>query len=215
MAHRKGNLMMTKLDLKKTLKDLYNPSAKAVSEVIVPPMNFIMVDGTGDPNNEVEFQPRAEVLYALSYTLKFASKQQLGIDYGVMSLEGLWWVDGLYPVDPTSSDRSTWKWTLMIMQPDHITPEFYEAAVDSVRRKKNPLLLPNCRFESCDEGRAAQVMHIGPYSAEKPNIDRVHAYIAEHGGKPSGKHHEIYLGDPRKSAPEKLKTILRQPFQSA
>jgi hypothetical protein len=213
VAYRKGKLMITKLDLKKTLKDLYNPSAKMVSEVLVPPMNFIMVNGTGDPNNMTEFQPRAEVLYALSYALKFASKQQLGIDYGVMPLEGLWWVDGLLPVDPTSSDRTMWKWTLMIMQPDHITTEFYEAAVDSVRRKKNPELLSNCRFESHDEGCAAHIMHIGPYSAEKPNIDRVHAHIAEHGGQPSGKHHEIYLGDPRKSAPEKLKTVIRQPFK--
>ncbi len=205
---------MTKLDLKKTFKDLYNPSAKAVSEVVVPPMNYIMVDGTGDPNNMAEFQPRAEVLYGLSYTLKFASKQQLGQDYGVMPLEGLWWVEDLKPVDPTIGDRSDWKWTLMIMQPEHITNEFYEAAVESVLHKKNPVLLPSCRFERCEEGRAAQVLHIGPYSAEKPNIDRVHAYIVEHGGVPSGKHHEIYIGDPSKSAPEKLKTILRQPFKS-
>jgi hypothetical protein len=176
-------------------------------------MNYIMVDGAGDPNNMMEFQPRAEVLYALSYTLKFASKEQLGQDYGVMPLEGLWWVEGLKPVDPTSSDRSTWQWTLMLMQPEHITPELYEAAVERVRRKKNPALLPKCRFERYDEGRAAQVMHIGPYSAEKPTIDRVHAYIAERGGKPTGKHHEIYVGDPSKSAPEKLKTIIRQPFK--
>lgn len=204
---------MTKLDLKKTLKDLYNPSTKSVSEVVVPPMNYIMIDGTGDPNNEAEFQPRAEVLYALSYTLKFASKKQLDVDYSVMPTEGLWWVDGMYPVDPTSSDRSTWKWTLMLMQPEHITHDFYAEAVETVRRKKNPELLSYARFECYDEGRAAQIMHIGPYSAEKPNIDRVHAYIAEHGGQPSGKHHEIYLGDPRKSAPDKLKTVLRQPFK--
>ena len=204
--------IMTKLDLKKTFKELYNPSTKIVSEVVVPPMNFIMVDGMGDPNNEEEFQPRAEVLYALSYTLKFASKQQLGVDYGVMPLEGLWWVEGMLPVDPTTSDRSTWRWTLMLMQPEHITRELYETAVESVRRKKNPAQLSKCRFERYDEGRAAQIMHIGPYSAEKPNIDRIHAYIAEHNGQPSGKHHEIYLGDPRKSAPDKLKTVIRQPF---
>jgi len=204
---------MTKLDLKKTFKDLYNPSAKTVSEVVVPPMNYIMIDGTGDPNNEAEFQPRAEVLYALSYTLKFASKQQLGVDYGVMPLEGLWWVDGLLPVDPTSSDRSTWKWTLMLMQPEHITRERFDSALENVRRKKNPALLSNSRFECYDEGRAAQIMHIGPYSAEKPNIDRVHAYIAEKGGQPTAKHHEIYLGDPRKAASDKLKTVIRQPFK--
>ncbi|MBI1276614.1 MAG: hypothetical protein GC179_00660 [Anaerolineaceae bacterium] len=203
---------MIKLDLKKTYKDLYNPPSKTVSEVVVPPMNYIMVDGIGDPNNQAEFQPRVEVLYALSYTLKFASKEQLGIDYGVMPTEGLWWVEGLKPVDPTVSDRSDWKWTLMIMQPEQITREFYDSAVEVVRRKKNPELLPNCRFEMLDEGRAAQIMHIGPYSAEMPNIERVHAYIAKRGGVPTGKHHEIYVGDPRKSAPEKLKTVLRQPF---
>ena len=203
---------MTKIDLKKTLKDLYNPSAKAVSEVLVPPMNYIVVDGAGDPNNMDEFQPRAEVLYALSYTLKFASKKLLGQDYGVMPIEGLWWVDGLKPVDPTVGDRSNWKWTLMIMQPEQITSDLYESAVEDVRRKKKLALLADCRFEHYEEGRAAQIMHIGPYSTEKPTIDRVHAYIAEQGGVPISKHHEIYVGDPRKSAPDKLKTIIRQPL---
>jgi len=203
---------MIKLDLKKTFKDLYNPSTKTVSEVLVPPMKFIMVDGTGDPNNQVEFQPRAEVLYGLSYTLKFMSKQQLEKDYSVMPLEGLWWIDGGIPVG-LDGDRSRWKWTLMIMQPEHITHELYEAAVESLQRKKDPELLPKVRFECYDEGRAAQIMHIGPYSAEKPNIDRVHAYIAERGGQLYSKHHEIYLGDPRKSTPEKLKTVIRQPFK--
>ncbi len=204
---------MTKIDLKKTFKDLYNPSAKAVSEVVVPAMNYIMVDGTGDPNNMSEFQPRVEVLYALSYSLKFASKRQLGQDYTVMPTEGLWWVDGFKPVDPTVGDRSNWKWTLMVMQPDHITPEMYDSAVEDVRRKKNLALVVACRFENYDEGRAAQIMHIGPYNTEKPNIDRVHSYIAEQGGQPTSKHHEIYVGDPRKSAPEKLKTVIRQPFK--
>ncbi len=204
---------MTKLDFKKTLKELYNPTAKSVSEVVVPPMNFIMLDGNGDPNDEAEFRPRVEVLYALSYTLKFASKQQLGVDYGVMPLEGLWWVDGNLPVDPTTSDRRTWKWTLMIMQPDHITRALYDAAVEKVRTKNNSALLPNCRFEHYDEGRSAQIMHIGPYSAEMPNIQRIHAYIAGKGAYPTAKHHEIYLGDPRKAAPDKLKTVLRQPFK--
>lgn len=202
---------MIKLDLKKTFKELYNPSTKTVSEVVVPPMNFIMVDGTGDPNNQAEFQPRAEVLYGLSYTLKFASKQQLEKDYSVMPLEGLWWIDGGIPVG-LDGDRDDWKWTLMIMQPEHITYALYEMAVETLRRKKDPTLLPKVRWQCYEEGRAAQIMHIGPYSAEKPNIDRVHAYIAEHHGQPTGKHHEIYVSDPRKAAPEKLKTVIRQPY---
>lgn len=203
---------MTKLDWKKDLKHLYNPSAKRVSEVVVPPMNFIMIDGYGDPNNAQVFQARTNVLYGLAYTLKFASKQQLGLDYAVMPLEGLWWVEGMGAVDPTTSDRSGWLWTLMIMQPEHITAGFVEAGAETLRRKKNPALLSQYRFERYDEGRAAQVMHLGPYSAEKPTIDRVHAYIAAQGCHPSKKHHEIYLGDPRKTAPQNLKTVIRQPM---
>ncbi|MCA0454170.1 MAG: GyrI-like domain-containing protein [Chloroflexi bacterium] len=203
---------MTKIDFKKTLKDLYSPSTKTVAEVVVPPMNYLMVDGYGDPNDMNSFQPRVEVLYALSYNLKFASKKQLGQDYVVMPVEGLWWVEGNLPIDPTTSDRSTWLWTLMVMQPDFITQAMVEAAVKDVREKKNPALLDNCRFERYDEGRAAQTLHLGPYSAEKPTIDRVHAYIDAQGGKPTLKHHEIYLSDARKTAPEHLRTIIRQPF---
>ncbi len=203
---------MTKIDFKKTLKDLYSPSAKAVVEVVVPAMNYIMVDGTGDPNDQTMFQPRVEALYSLSYNLKFAGKGQLGQDYTVMPVEGLWWVEGNLPVDPTTSDRNTWKWTLMVMQPDFITQAMFDAAVEAVRAKKNPTLLDDCRFERYDEGRSAQTLHIGPYSAEKPTIDCVHAYIQKQGGKPTLKHHEIYLSDARKAAPEKMRTVIRQPF---
>lgn len=202
---------MTKIDFKKSLKDLYSPPAKAVVEVVVPALNYIMVDGTGDPNEQTMFQPRVEALYGLSYHLKFASKK-LGQDYTVMPIEGLWWVEGNLPVDPTTSDRRTWKWTLMVMQPDFITGAMYEAAVEAVREKKQPALLDDCRFERYEEGRAAQTLHVGPYSAEKPTIDRVHAYIEVQGGRPTLKHHEIYLSDARKTAPEKMRTVIRQPF---
>jgi hypothetical protein len=205
---------MTKLDLKKDLKHLYNPTHKQVSEVVVPPLWYIMIDGVGDPNNSPPFEAATETLYGLSYTLKFASKKELGIDYGVMPLEGLWWTADHYgPVDLSpNADRSGWRWTLMIMQPDHIKPPLFDAAVEALRKKKNPANLDAARYECYDEGLSAQIMHIGPYSAELPTVERLHAYIAEHGCHERAKHHEIYLGDPRKSAPEKLKTVLRQPM---
>ena len=203
-----------KLDLKKDLKHLYNPSAKVVSIVDVPPMNFLMIDGQGDPNTAEAYQQALEVLYGLAYTLKFASKREAGIDYPVMPLEGLWWMEDMgqaYGDLDFTADKSLWLWTMMIMQPDHIKAAMVEDATDSLRRKKNPAALDRLRFEVFHEGVSAQVMHIGPYSAEKPTIDRVHAHIAESGAAPRGRHHEIYLGDPRRAAPEKLKTVLRHP----
>ncbi len=208
---------MKKLDLKKTLKHLYTPSAKEVRVVEVPPMNFIMVDGEGDPNTTAAFQQITEVLYGLAYTLKFASKK-MGIDYPVMALEGLWWMDNMgdkYGDVDFTADKSLWKYTLMIMQPDHITQMLFNEARDELRRKKNPVMLDQVRYERFDEGLCVQIMHIGPYSAEKPTIDRLHAYIADNGYQPGGKHHEIYVGDPRRSAPEKLRTVIRQPMAQA
>lgn len=202
---------MTKLDLKKDLKHLYNPPSKQVVEVVVPPMQFIQIDGAGDPNDSPTFQAATETLYGLSYSLKFTSKKTLGIDYGVMPLEGLWWLDeGIFDLD---IDRSHWRWTLMIMQPDHITPELFAGAVRALREKKNPANLDAARFVRFDEGLAAQVMHIGPYSTEMPTVERVHQFIEAAGYRPRGKHHEIYLSDPNRAAPDKMKTVLRQPMQ--
>lgn len=203
---------MEKRDFRKEFKQLYNPSAKQVSAVVIPPMNFLMVDGAGDPNNSQSFAEATEALYSLSYTLKFASKAA-GVDYSVMPLEGLWWVEGNN--FDLLSDRSLWRWTLMIMQPDPITPKMFTAAAAEVRRKKNPPALDRVRFEVYDEGLVAQLMHIGPYSAEMPNVERVHNYIIEQGSALVGRHHEIYLGDPNRTAPENLKTILRQPMRPA
>ena len=206
---------MPKLDLKKDLKHLYNPTHKQVSEVTVPPLQYVMIDGAGNPDHSPTFEAAMETLYGLSYTLKFASKNELGIDYGVMTLEGLWWVDGHYGAVDLSpdADRSGWRWTAMIMQPDHIQSTMFDAAVAALRKKKNPANLEAARFERYDEGLSAQIMHIGPYSAEQPTVERLHAYIADQGYQPRAKHHEIYLGDPRKTAPEKLKTVLRQPME--
>jgi hypothetical protein len=204
---------MTKLDLKKDLKHLYNPTHKQVTEVMVPPMQYLMIDGAGNPDHSPTFDAATETLYGLAYTIKFASKSELNIEYSIMTLEGLWWTAENTPVDLSpDADRSGWRWTLLFMQPDHITPELFQASVEALRKKKNPANLDAVRLEKYDEGLAAQVMHIGPYSAELPTVERLHGYIQERGCTPRMKHHEIYIGDPRKSAPEKLKTVLRQPM---
>lgn len=202
---------MTKLDLKKDLASLYNPSAKQASIVEVPPMNFLMIDGEGDPNTAVAYQTAVSALYTMSYTLKFMVKKgPLGIDYAVMALEGLWWVDDLSQF--SYDDRRHWRWTMMIRQPDMITPDMVAATRQEVIKKKG-LDLSGLRFETFAEGRAAQIMHIGPYSAEPPTIERLHEFVTASGYRLRGKHHEIYLGDPNRTAPEKLKTILRHPIE--
>ena len=202
---------MAKIDYKKELKHLYQPSAKEVEIVEVPQMNFLMIDGEGDPNTSQAFQDAVGALYSLAYTLKFMIKKgAVGIDYGVMPLEGLWWVDDMAQFSIDKKDE--WKWTLMIMQPELVTRELFEEAVEEVRKKKNPVSLSNIRFESFCEGKAAQIMHNGPFSEEGPTIEKVHTFIKENNYNRSGKHHEIYLSDMRKTAPKKLKTIIRQPM---
>jgi len=202
---------MIKLDLKKELKHLYVPSKKEFSIVDVPPMNFIMIDGSGDPNTSSEYQEALGALYGLSYTIKFASKKQLGIDYVVMALEGLWWAEEM--VEFSLSDKSSWQWTMMMMQPDHITAEFVEEARAVLAKKKDPPALSKVRFERFHEGLSAQIMYLGPYANEAPTIARLHTFIEEGDYERRGKHHEIYLGDPRRTAPEKLKTVIRQPMR--
>lgn len=201
---------MDKVDLKKELKDLYQASAKEVAAIEVPDMNFLMVDGQGAPAS-LEYQQALEALFPLAYALKFMAKKSQGVDYGVMPLEGLWWVDDMTKFSVERKDE--WKWTAMIMQPKYITEDLFKEAVEEVRKKKAPAVLDKVRFESYHEGKAAQIMHIGPYSAEGPTIQKLHAFIKESGHELSGKHHEIYLSDVRKTAPEKLKTIIRQPLK--
>lgn len=203
---------MTKTDYKKELKQFYAAKLGKPEVVTVPKMNFIMIDGTGDPNTSQEYIDAIQTLYPVAYTLKFMSKFQ-GNDFGVMPLEGLWWTENM--ADFSTSDKSNWQWTAVIMQPDIITKELFEQAVAQVKQKKNPKSLDKLRFEAYDEGRAAQVLYVGPYSEEGPTIQNLHAFIGAQGGKltdTNKHHHEIYLGDPRRVAPEKLKTIIRQPF---
>jgi hypothetical protein len=202
---------MEKLDLKKQWKHLYQPLASAVVAVDVPPLTYLMVDGQGDPNTSQAFQEAVEALYSLSYTLKFTLKKSpRAIDYGVMPLEGLWWAD-----DPRvfhESDKSTWKWTAMILQPEFIAQAEVDAAFKEVRKKKNPAALDRVRFETLTEGPSAQILYVGSFADEGPTIQRIHNFIHTAGKQLRGKHHEIYLSDPRRTAPEKLKTILRQPM---
>ena len=169
-----------------------------------------MIDGDGGPNHPT-FQNAIEVLFPLSYTLKFMiKKSDIGIDYGVLPLEGLWWADDMSSF--IKDEKDDWKWTLMIMQPELITNEMVVEAVNQVRVKKNPTSLPLVRFESINEGKVAQIMHIGPFSEEGPTVQKLHSFIKDSGKKIIGKHHEVYLSDIRRAAPEKWKTIIRQPM---
>jgi hypothetical protein len=200
---------LSKLDLKKELKHLYAANAKRYSIVEVPPLNYLMIDGHGDPTRNPEYQKACEALYSMSYTLKFRHKA-LGNDYGVMPLEGLWWMENMADFSLGSKDR--WDWTMMIMQPKAITTEQLQEACCDVARKKNLSLPPSLRLEPYSEGLSVQILYVGAYADEGPVIARMHAFARDSGYRLQGKHHEIYLGDPRKTAPEKLKTILRQPI---
>lgn len=203
---------MKKIDLKKELKHLYNPS-KEIALVDVPEMNFLMIDGTGDPNTSQDYKDAIESLYAVSYTLKFMVKKEKVVDYVVMPLEGLWWTEPMSQF--TMENKDMWQWTAMIMQPEYVTEELFNRAVEQVQIKKNLPSLSKIKFKSLYEGLSTQLMYIGPYSAEGPTIEKLHNFIEENGYELRGKHHEIYLSDPRRSAPEKLKTVIRQPVMSA
>jgi hypothetical protein len=206
---------LTKLDLKKTLKAFYNPPAHPVL-VDVPPFNCLMIDGQGNPNTSGSYQEALEALYGVAYTLKFAAKGgPLALDYSVMPLEGLWWTPELETAaDPTAfltGDKERWLWTMFIIQPDAITAEMAAEAMAAAGKKKALPALASMRFERLSEGHCAQVMHFGPYATEGPTIAGLHAFIAENGYKIVGKHHEIYLSDPRRAAPDKMRTVIRQP----
>lgn len=202
--------MSEKIDLKKTLKDLYRVSAKAPVEVEVPTLRYLMVDGEGDPNTAPAYAEAVEALFSVAYTAKFMVKKgPEAIDYGVMPLEALWWAD-----DPSvfrTGNRSRWKWTAMILQPDFVSDALIGQAIDEVRRKKNLPGVDRLRLDTLAEGRCAQILHVGPFSEEGPTIVRLHAFISVRSAL-RGRHHEIYLSDIRRTEPAKWKTILRQPM---
>lgn len=193
--------------------DLYHASSRRPELVHIPERVFAMIDGRGDPNTSTEYWNALEALYALSYTLKFALKKELGRSYRVGALEGLWWADDMAAFALES--KADWRWTMMIAQPDEVTTERFARAQDDLGRRKALAALGSERLERYSEGLCAQILHIGPYAAEAPAIARLHAFIGASGGRFDGrhqKHHEIYLSDPRRAAPEKWRTIIRQPF---
>lgn len=202
---------MKKVDFKKTLSQLYAPSAKEFRIVEVPEMQFLKVDGAGDPNTSQSYKKAVEWLYSVSFSVKFMSKKELEKDYTVPPLEGLWWAHDMSSF--TSRAKDEWSWTMMIMQPDWISIEMLAAGIEKAKKKlgEPPESL---RLESFDEGKCVQIMHIGSYDAEGPVIAKMHTeFMPTNGLVENGLHHEIYLGDPRKTVPEKLKTVLRQPVK--
>lgn len=212
------------LDLKKQFKYLYQPSAKKVEAVQVPNLQFAMIDGAIEkgqaPGTSPGFAEATQALYSLCYTLKFMLKKQKthAFDYPVMPLEGLWWVeDGFFDI----TVKDNWFYTLMIMQPDVVTNETFEEAREAVRRKKGESeLLRKLKLSHFEEGLSVQVMHIGPYATEPATMDRIKEFMHENGltdkvGPIGGKHHEIYISDPRKAAADKMKTVLRHPVLKA
>ena len=201
---------MNKVDYKKELKHLYT-AAKEPSLVEVPQLSYLRIDGAGDPNSSRSYKEAVEALFSLAYTLKFSVKKGEAMDYVVMPLQGLWWVDDMKQFSVTRKDE--WQWTLMIMQPAMVTASLVESCRSELARKKDLPALAQVEFAAFDEGKAAQVLHVGPFSDEGPTIERLHRFIEAQGLKLTGKHHEIYLSDIRRAAPAKWKTIIRQPAE--
>ena len=199
---------MEKVDLAKQYPKVWKASAKKPSLVEVPPLAYLMADGHGDPAGPA-FQEAIEALYGLAYTLKFSSKMGGGPDWKVMALESLWWADD--PAAFAENRRDAWRWTLMIAQPDAVTAEMVESARRTLREKKNPPALDRVRLDRLEEGLAAQLLHVGPYDAVGPTAERLAAFVADEGYTVAGRHHEIFLSDPRRVPPERLKTIVRLP----
>lgn len=214
---------MKTLDLKRQLKYLYAPSPKAIEIVQVPRLQFAMIDGAIEkgegPSTSPRFQEDTAALYGISYTLKFMLKKRKtgAVDYPVMALEGLWWIEhGNFDI----TRKDNWLYRLMILQPDVITPEIFDAGLTELRRKRGESPgLSRLRLEAFEEGLCTQVMHIGPYATEPATVERMKDFAQRNGYRDrvglGGKHHEIYLGDPRKADPAKLKTVLRHPIEKA
>jgi hypothetical protein len=202
---------MTKMDFKQELKKLYQASAKDVVLVDVPSMDFLMVDGQGDPNTSQDYADAIEALFLVAHTLKFTVKKgALAMDYAVMPLECMWWAEDMDSF--AAGEKSLWKWTAMIMQPPFITSSMVYGAIAQAQKKKPLAALSRVHLNSFSEGKCAQILHIGPFSQEGSTIEKVHKFIHSKT-KLRGKHHEIYLSDIRKAMPERWKTIVRQPMQ--
>jgi len=204
---------MVKVDLKKGFARLYGPKSQDWELVDVPPLRFLMIDGQGDPNTAAEYRDAVEVLYALAYALKFMSRKELDRDYAVMPLEGLWTADGH---EGGHHDKTRYRWTMMIMQPDWITGTMVAHAIEVAHAKKPLPALSGVRFERYDEGLSLQLLHLGSYDDEAPKLARLHSEVMPALDLAfNGLHHEIYLSDPRRTDASRLRTILRQPVKRA
>ncbi|MGQ8365393.1 GyrI-like domain-containing protein [Glaciecola sp. 1036] len=202
---------MQKIDYKKSLKHLYKPSAKQVEFIEIPTLNYITVTGKGKPEGE-EYQLALHALYPVAYKTKFWMKQHKNFDYVVPPLEGLWWADDFS--DFENNNRDEWQWTMMIMQPESVSADTVASVINTIANKKDaPKALNKVTFETINEGKCAQILHLGPFSEEGPVIQKVHNAIAQSGGHLAGKHHEIYLSDIRRVTPDKYRTVIRQPMK--
>ena len=206
---------MKKVNHIKEYNRIYTQPKNKISLVDVPPFNFLMIDGTGDPNGNPDYSEAVSALYAVAYKLKFTIKKgPLAVDYKVMPLEGLWWAEDMTLFN--LENRSDWQWCMMIMQPEYITEDLFKTTVTSVREKKGLPKLDDLRFETYHEGISMQIFHLGPYGeGERETINKLHTYIETEGYQRVGKHHEIYFNSPLRTAPENLKTIVRQPVKPA
>lgn len=201
-----------KLDYKKAFPELYKPSAKEPSIIEIPEMNFFMIDGRGDPNKSTEYKLAIETLYAASFTLKMKiiKKKMPTKDYVVPPLEGLWYMPQME--NWSMKEKNKWFWTMMIRIPDFITQQQIKKSMIVLKETKNPVVFPKLRYKKYKEGKCAQILYFGSYDDEPETISKLHSYIEDQGYVLKGKHHEVYLNDPRRTKPEKLKTILRQPM---
>lgn len=200
---------MEKVDVKKSLAR-YRAVKGRFDVVDVPEARYLMVDGHGDPNTTPAYADALAALYAVAYAVKFASRSAVGIDYVVPPLEGLWWAEDISAF--ARRDKAQWSWTMMILLPDGVGDELVADAVARMAEKDAPVRLADVRIEALTEGLCVQTLHVGPFDEEGPVLERLHhEFLPAHGYRPSGKHHEIYLSDARRVAPEKLRTILRQP----
>lgn len=199
----------------KDREDEYRVRRGSVRLLTIPEHRFVMVDGSGPAGGEA-FERRMPGLYGTAYGLRFAQKRR-GVERKVGPLEGLWWqADETTDLDAIfSDDRGAWRWTLMIVIPDEATDEEIQEHLVSAREKLEPEIAASLRVERFEEGDVAQVLHVGPYAEERRSLERLHAAIADAGFRPRGRHHELYLGNPQRSAPERLRTILRHPIGNA
>lgn len=203
-----------KYDVKRAYRELYAPSAREFTLVDVPPMRYLAVDGHGDPNTAAAYAEAVEALFSVAYAVKFRSRKELGRDFVVAPLEGLWRADD--PAAFVARDKSAWDWTLLIAQPDWIDEALVAEAVAAARAKGDRPALSLVHLRELHEGPSAQILHIGSYDDETPTLARLHdEWMPQHGLTFAGDHHEIYLSDARRTEPEKLRTILRQPVRSA